>query len=395
MLIILQNKKTQHVRQENTLTMFSKTLSISYKIQTNTQELPAELLPDALRYVNTILDNKLKNNFDNESATIDGVFSVAGKKCIARPPRWHSSRSPLTFAASFCSSTDPCSQVDVDPATDVLFDAIGSCFVVHSDISTSAEQLWTLEALQYQIVSYLRTGVAMKTFDDIFDGNTLTWLGPNLVASPVVLALHGAPSEMTSVQDRIFQRESLVFLSKSDELRQTDSSVDMIIVTSQALATSSERGNLRHRSMLESNILEVNALVLGESIDIETFQDRVVNSFNEDSENAFIRQFDNSNSPFFSSVYLVEASKNVAVAAPTRKPNSILLPRLPYKKYNFINTTYVAIALAAIACSIILMGVLVVVIVKSKQAQAAKKIVKIAVSSDPVPCNVRGPIRVY
>ena len=297
-------------------------------------------------------------------------------------------------APSFCSFPDSCSQVGVDPATDDRFDDVGSCFLVHSDISTSAEELWSLEAQHYQIVSFLRTGVAIKSFDNLFDGNTLTWLGPNLAASPVVFSLHGAPSEMTIVQHRIFQRESQVFLSNSKELRQTNSSVNMIIVTNQALATSSEqRGNLRNRSMLLSNILEVNALVLGESDDIQTFQDRVVKSFNEDSEHAFLSQFDNSYSPFFSSVYLVEASNGIAVPVPIRKPNSILRPRMPYKEFNFINTTAVAIAMAAIACSIILMGVVVVVIVKSKEA--AQKSVQMAPSNDSVDSDVRGIMAVH
>ena len=91
-----RTRRSDTFDKKTRLTMFSKTLSISYKIQTKTQDLPKELLPDALQYVNTLLDNKLKNEFDNGSTTIDGVFSVAGEKCMARPLPQHFFQSTLT-----------------------------------------------------------------------------------------------------------------------------------------------------------------------------------------------------------------------------------------------------------------------------------------------------------
>ena len=332
--------------------MISNSLTISYKVQTKSKQLPLNAISFALQFVNSRIDTKLRESLEANSTTIDSVS---------------------TFASGSC-----------EPEL-----AFSSCYLVFTNVTTAATTPSMSEALTYQMADLIRTEVETEKYDGIFQENVVTWLGPNLAASRIVWRFYGPASEMTDEQENMFEHEAISFFSSFGEFQRSNSTVDMIVFKSQALISSIfnttavigsglKSGNLR-RALVDDTrsdgILEVTTLTLGESEEFGTFQDRIVGSFNNDSI-SFLKQIHDKRYPFFVSVHAIEArttstSNTLQQVRPTKSPTIGLHPPPPeYNHFRLINTTYAAIAMAFLAVVIIGTGMIIVAIMKPKQVTA-------------------------
>lgn len=226
------------------------------------------------------------------------------------------------------------------------------CYILNTTITTTAVDDEISQVVQYQIVTRLRREVSSSKYNNNFvASHTVAWQSPRLVACPLGWTLSGVQFDMPQEVEQGFQQASWMFLL---DAMSPESSVDRVIVTSQGIVT--------------GDALTVYGVVLGESDNIDAFDNAVVQSYHG-TPGVFLDQWNTASSggsnsgisslPYVSSVVDMKVffpGDPAAVLPVPWKQNVLQRKPVEYKERHWINTSHVAMVLGALAVTILGMG---------------------------------------